>query len=44
MNKLYTIRFRLSNGYVISVWNCWTPEWKFTVTEDNDTHKIWDAH
>lgn len=54
MNKLYIIRFRLSNDYVISTWSAWTeeaaqdkirknPEWTFNVVEDNDTHKIWDA-
>lgn len=55
MNKLYVIRFRLSNGYIISTWSAWSetdalnkmalnPEWTFTLTEDNDIHKIWDAH
>ena len=54
MNKLYIIRFLLSNGYCVSTWSAWSeeaiidkmkknPEWKFTVTENNDTHKIWDA-
>ena len=55
MNKLYVIRFKLSNGYIVSTWSAWSekeaeekirknPEWEFTVAEDNDTHKIWDAH
>lgn len=55
MNKLYVIRFRLSNGYIISTWTGWNeedaaskmrtnPEWTFALAEDNDTHKIWDAH
>lgn len=55
MNKLYVIRFRLSNGYIVSTWSAWSEtdvlkkmdlnqEWKFTLTEDNEIHKIWDAH
>lgn len=54
MNKLYTIRFLLSNGYVISTWYGWSkedidrkmalnPEWTFTLAEDNDIHQIWEA-
>lgn len=54
MNKLYIIRFKLSNGYVISTWSGWTeaaaldkirknPEWTFAVAENNEIHKIWDA-
>lgn len=54
MNKLYIIHFHLPNGYIISTWTSWNeshvldkisknPEWKFTVVEDNRTHKIWDA-
>ena len=55
MNKLYIIRFKLTNGYIISTWWTWNesdaldkiqknPEWEFKVVEDNSTHKIWDAH
>lgn len=55
MNKLYTINFRLSNGYIISVFNCWTqeilnekiaknPEWKFIKIADNDLQLIYDAY
>lgn len=54
MNKLYIIKFLLPNGYVVSTWSVWdeslaidkiekNPEWKFTVVEDNETHKIWEA-
>ena len=54
VNKLYVIHFHLPNGYIISTWTSWNeshvldkisknPEWKFTVVEDNSTHKIWDA-
>lgn len=54
MNKLYTINFQLSNGYIISVYNTWSaddqrrkieanPEWTFTLEEDNDTHRIYTA-
>ena len=55
MNRLYIIRFRLSNNYIVSTWWAWNeeeavekiqknPEWTFTLAEDNDAHKIWDAH
>lgn len=51
MNKLFTIKWELQNGYVISVSNFWNqddlnakmeknPEWSFTVTENNDVHMI----
>jgi len=54
MNKLYVIRFKISHDYVVSTWSAWTqeeaekkmllnPEWSFTLVEDNETHKIWDA-
>ena len=54
MNKLYCIKFLLSNGYTISVFNTWSrealekkiesnPEWKFTLEEDNATHAIYTA-
>ena len=54
MNKLYIIRFKLSNDYVVSTWWAWNeeeikekisknPEWTFTVVEDNEIHKVWDA-
>lgn len=54
MNKLYIIRFKLSNGYIVSTWYGWNepeaidkmaknPEWKFDLVTDNETHKIWDA-
>ncbi len=51
MNKLYVINWALPNGYVFDVTHFWTerglndkirqyPDWTFTVTEDNDCHKI----
>lgn len=54
MNKLYTIKFELPNGYIISVHNTWNaddqnrkmkanPEWKYTLEEDNETHRIYTA-
>ena len=54
MNKLYVIRFKLSNDYTVSTWHTWdeqdaldkiqkNPEWEFTVVEDNGVHQIWDA-
>ena len=54
MNKLYCIKFLLSNGYVISVFNTWSaadlkskieknPEWKFELVEDNPIHCIYEA-
>lgn len=54
MNKLYVIRFLLSNGYVVSTWYGWSqedidqkmalnPEWTFSLKEDNDIHQIWEA-
>lgn len=54
MNKLYIIRFKLTNGFVVSTWWAWNesdaldkiqknPEWRFSVVTDNDTRKIWDA-
>lgn len=54
MNKLYTIKFILSNGYVISVYNTFypgdlirkianNPEWTFTLIESNDIHDIYIA-
>lgn len=54
MNKLYIIRFKLSNGYVVSTWSAWSeseaqekmsknPEWEFSVVTDDEVHKIWDA-
>lgn len=54
MNKLYVIRFKISHDYTISTWYGWNqedaidkmknnPEWTFTLVENNDTHKIWDA-
>ena len=24
MNKLYVIRFKLSNGYIVSTWSAWS--------------------
>lgn len=55
MNKLYIIRFKLSNDYTVSTWFSWNeadaiekmkanPEWEFSLVADNDTHKLWDAH
>lgn len=54
MNKLYIINWQLPNGYRISTSYYWTendarekmndsPGWAFTLTEDNDVHKIWTA-
>ena len=54
MNKLYTINWKLSNGYVISTCSFWreellkekmekNPEWSFTKVEDNEVHQIWEA-
>ena len=54
MNKLFTIYWKLPNGYTISTSNFWTEsaarqemrknsEWKFDLAEDNSTHKIWIA-
>ena len=51
MNKLFTIRWLLSDDYVISVSNFWSeaamnakiaknPEWNFTIAENNDCHMI----
>ena len=55
MNKLYIIRFKLSNDYTVSTWFSWNeadaiekmkanPEWEFSLVVDNDTNKVWDAH
>lgn len=55
MNKLYVIRFKLPNGYIVSAWHTWSrqdaeqkmrmnPEWTFSLMENNETHMIWDAH
>ena len=55
MNKLYIIRFKLSNDYTVSTWYGWSeseavekmaknPEWDYTIVADNDIHKLWDAH
>lgn len=54
MNKLFIIRFLFPTGDCISTWSAWdeevalenirkNPEWTFTVVEDNDIHKIWEA-
>ena len=54
MNKLYIIRFKISHDYTVSTWFSWNeadavekmkanPEWKFSLVEDNDAHKLWDA-
>ena len=54
MNKLFTISFKLSNGYTVSTWYGWSeadavekmaknPEWTYSVIVDNDIHKIWIA-
>lgn len=54
MNKLYVIRFLLSNGFCVSVWYAWdraatlnkianNPEWSFEIQEDDDVHTIWNA-
>lgn len=51
MNKLYVIKWVLSNGYVLSNSAFWNeeemrekmrknPEWVFEREEDNDVHKI----
>lgn len=54
MNKLFVIRFRILHDYIVSTWSGWSeeaarekmknnPEWTFSLAEDNDVHKIWDA-
>lgn len=54
MNKMYIIHFRISHDCIVSTWFSWNesdaiekmkanPEWEYTLSEDNDTHKIWDA-
>jgi len=54
MNKLYVIRFLINHDYVISTWYGWNQEdaddkmqknseWTFSLVEDNDIHKIWEA-
>lgn len=54
MNKLYVIRFKISHDFTISTWSGWdqadaedkmrkNPEWTYTLVENNDIHKIWEA-
>lgn len=54
MNKLYVIRFLLSNSFCISVWYAWdradvlkkmadNPEWTYELVEDFDIHAVWNA-
>lgn len=54
MNKLYIIKFMLSNDYVVSVWYAWNadelknkiaanPEWNFNMVENNHIHMIYEA-
>lgn len=52
MNKLYSIRLEMSNGYLLQVFNFWNksgavakmadlPGWNFSEIENNDIHTIW---
>ena len=54
MNKLYCIKFMLSNGYVISVFNTYheealkakiekNPEFEYKLVESNVIHDIYEA-
>ena len=52
MNKLYSIRLEMSNGYLLQVFNFWNKSeavekmeelsgWTFTEIENNDIHTVW---
>lgn len=52
MNKLYSIRLEMSNGYLLQVFNFWNkpeavakmaelPGWTFSEIENNDIHTVW---
>ena len=54
MNKLYCIKFTIKNGYVVSVYNTFSPEdlrekmrknpeWSYVLIESNNIHDIYKA-
>lgn len=52
MNKLYSIRLEMPNGYLLQVFSFWNkseavakmaefPGWTFSEIENNDIHTVW---